>query len=287
MLKLNPILSAGLVLLLASLACTGPVVSVSTPDGNVIGTMIAQTVAVASTQTALIPITGGESPTVTPALPTLSPTSTLLPTPVFTSTPSVPLIGVSVATNCRVGPGRAYDRVGALLVGEVAEVFGVNPTGEYWYIRNPDSPSGFCWLWGEYASLSGNIAALPIYTPPPTPTPTPAFAVNVAGLESCAGWWVEFRVENTGGVTFRSVSVTLRDITADVVLSMSANGFTNNNGCSESNTRERLEPGDRGVVSMSPFNYDPTGHELRATITLCSNAGATGLCTSEVVNFKP
>lgn len=288
MLKLHPILVSVVVLLIASLACAGPVISVSTPDANVIGTLIAQTVAVAATKTAqaVIPITGGKSATAT-ELPTLSPTSTLSPTPVFTSTPTVPLISVSLATNCRVGPGRAYDRVGALLVGEVAEVFGVNPTGEYWYIRNPDSGAEFCWLWGEYATLSGNLAALPIYTPPPTPTPTPAFEVNVAGLETCTNWWVEFRLENTGGVAFRSVSITLRDITADIVRSMSADGFTNNNGCSDSNTRDSLKPGDKHVVSMSPINYDPTGHELRATITLCSGPGGTGLCTSEVVNFKP
>ena len=286
MLKLNPILLAVGVLLIASLACVVPVV---TPDANVIGTMIVQTIAVAATQTAqaFVPITGLESPTFTPELPTLSPTPTVSPIPVFTSTPTVPLISVSVATNCRVGPGRAYDRVGALLVGEVAEVFGMNPTGEYWYIRNPDSGPEFCWLWGEYATLSGNLSALPIYTPPPTPTPTPAFNVSFAGLETCTNWWVEFRLENTGGVTFKSVSITLRDIATDVVLSMSANGFTNNDGCSTSNTRDNLDPGDRRVVSMLPFNYDPTGHELRATITLCSNTGGTGLCTSEVINFKP
>jgi hypothetical protein len=291
MLKLNPILVSVAALLIASLACAGPVVSVSTPDANVIGTMIAQTVVVAATQTSqgLIPITGAESPTFTPELPTLSPTSTLSPTPVFTSTPVVPLISVSVATNCRVGPGRVYDRVGALLVGEVAEVFGVNPTGNYWYIRNPNSSTGFCWLWGEYATLAGNVSALPVYTPPPTPTPPPDFTVRFAGLETCAPttWWVDFRLENSGGVTFRSISITVRDASTNVTLSMWANEFTIVNGCPGSNTRNVLEPGDRLAVSMSPFSYDPTGHDLRATITLCSNTDIAGLCTSETIVFKP
>jgi hypothetical protein len=177
--------------------------------------------------------------------------------------------------------------VGALLVGEVAEVVGRNAAGTYWYIRNPDSSTGFCWLWGEYATLVGNLAALPVYTPPPTPTPTPAFDVIYSGLETCAGWWVDFRLENTGGVTFRSVSITLRDVTMNVVLSMTASSFTNTDGCSGSNTRDNLRPGDRRVVSMSPFNYDPTGHDLRATITLCSDPSATGLCVSKVIEFKP
>jgi hypothetical protein len=289
MLKSNPILLSVLLLLLASLACGAPTVTVYTPDANVLGTMVAQTLVVMGTQTAqaLVPIPGLASPTLTPELPTLSPTVTVTPLPVFTSTSTVPLISVTVATNCRVGPGRAYDRIGALMVGEVAEVVGRNPNGNYWYIRNPDSSNGFCWLWGEYATLVGNVGALPVYTPPPTPTPTPDFTVRYAGLETCAGWWVDFRLENTGGMNFRSVSITLRDATSNVILSLTTTGFTNSDGCTGSNTRDNLRPGDRGVVSMSPFNYDPTGHELRATITLCSDPSATGLCVSKVIEFKP
>lgn len=290
MLKPNPILLSVIVLLIASLACAVPNVTVPTPDANMINTMVAQTIAAAVTQTAqaILPVTGLESPTPVFTLePTLSPTATLSPTPVFTPSPSVPLITVSVATNCRVGPGRAYDRVGALLVGEVAEVFGVSPNGNYWYIRNPDELNGFCWLWGEYATLAGNLVAVPIFTPPPTPTPTPDFTVEYDGLDTCAGWWVDFRLENTGGVSFRSVSITLRDQDTGTVLSMTTNGFTNNNGCTESNTRDVLETDSRRVVSSPIFTYDPTGHRLRATITLCSNRDQGGICASEAINFTP
>ena len=141
MLKSNPILLLATILLIVSLACVLP--GTATPDPNFINTAIAQTIEAGVTLAAPsnVPIIL-ESPTIvhtfTPELPTLSPTVTLTPTPVFTSTPLVPLISVSVPTNCRVGPGRQYDRVGALLVGEIAEVFGRDPTGAYWYIRNPD-----------------------------------------------------------------------------------------------------------------------------------------------------
>ncbi len=285
--KLNPITIAVVVLLIASLACASPTISISTPDPNLVGTAIVQTVAAALTQTAqpLIPDTGSESPTAT-FTPTFTPTLTLSPTPLFTATPLVPQITVSVATNCRVGPGKIYDRVGALLVGEVAEVFGMDPTGTYWYIRNPDS-GGYCWLWGEYATLVGNLSALPIYTPPPTPTPVPALEASYDGLETCAGWWVDIRLKNTGGVTFRSVSITLRDTTNDTVLSMSADSFTDNDGCTGSSTRDTLSPGDSRVVSTPAFAYDPTGHNIRATVTVCSNKGVSGLCVSQVINFKP
>jgi len=145
------------VLLIVSQACVLPSV-VATPDPGFIGTMVMQTSAAGFTQTAgaITLIAGSQTPTntFTPLPPTDTPTATLSPTPVFTSTPLMPQISVSVATNCRVGPGKAYDRVGALLVGQFAEVVGRNPTGNYWFIRNPSSSTGFCWVWGEYATLS-------------------------------------------------------------------------------------------------------------------------------------
>lgn len=290
MLKSNPILLLATVLLIVSLACVLP--GTATPDPNFISTAIAQTIEAGVTQAVSsdVPIIL-ESPTITqtftPELPTLSPTVTLTPTPVFTSTPLVPLISVSVATNCRVGPGRQYDRVGALLVGEVAEVYGRDPTGAYWYIRNPDSGPEFCWLWGEYATLVGNTGVLPVYTPPPTPTPAPNFDAIYVGRDTCTGgWWVEFELENTGGIPFKSISLTVRDTETDIVLSLYADGFTDRDGCSNSVTRDNLNPGATRIVSSPTFAYDPSDHKIRATITVCSNLGQTGICISKVINFK-
>jgi len=274
-------------LLGAALACTLP--GIPTPDPNaLLGTMVAQTIMAGVTQTAQqsIPVTGLGSPTPTLA-PTLTPTETLSPTPIFTPTPLVPQISVSVPTNCRVGPGKIYDRVGALLVGEVAEVFGRDPTGNYWYIRNPDSNAGFCWLWGEYATLAGNFTILPVYTPPPTPTPVPAFEASYAGKDTCVGWWVDIKLENTGGISFRSVSLTLRDLATDIVLFVNTNGFTDISGCLDSSTKDVINPGDTRRISSPAFAYDPAGHEIRATITLCSNAGVSGTCVSRTIKFTP
>ena len=162
------------------LACALPAITLQ--DSGAISTAAAQTVIANYNQTAL-------SASLTPTLPELTltntpepstftptftetPTQRLTATSLFTSTPFVPQISVSVSTNCRIGPGKVYQMVGALLAGEIAQVYGRDPTGGYWYIRNPDSSSGYCWVWGEYATLSGNTALLPVYTPPPTPTPT-------------------------------------------------------------------------------------------------------------------
>lgn len=283
-----PFLAAA-VLLIVSLACALP--ATPTTDPGTVNTAIAQTIVVGLTQTAMavVPISMEDTPTSTPTpeLPTVTPTATVSPTPVFTSTPVVPMVSVSVATNCRVGPGKVYDRVGALLVGEVAEVVGRNPTGNYWYIRNPDRTNGFCWLWGEYATVSGNLSVLPVYTPPPTPTPVPNFEPHYAGKDTCVGWWVELELENTGGIAFKSVSLTVRDTVTDVVVSMYADTFTNNDGCLNTVTRDNLPPGGSRLVSSPAFSYDPTGHKLRATVTLCSLPGQNGTCVTQVIAFTP
>jgi hypothetical protein len=186
-----------------------------------------------------------------------------------------------------VGPGRAYDRVGALLVGEVAEVVGRNANGEYWYIRNPRQPGGFCWLWGEYATVTGNFAALPIFTPPPTPTPMPDFEAEYVRREACGTrWWVELRLSNTGGMVFESIALTVRDLTTDVAVSLASDVFENVDGCTNTTSRDALQVGGARVVSGPMFTHNPTGHMMHARITLCSREGQNGMCITKSIRFR-
>ena len=104
-------------------------------------------------------------------LPSTTPTLAASPTPNTTVTPTTPMASVSLDTNCRTGPGQAYDIVGALLVGENVEVTGKNTSSGYWIVKNPDNPTKTCWLWGQYASVAGNTASLAEISIPPTPTP--------------------------------------------------------------------------------------------------------------------
>lgn len=302
------------VLLLIALIQACAPAGAPTPDINVISTGIARTLtALAPTSGPGIPVTGDQSPTPaatmtmtvtsapteTAAAPTatqaLSPTPLVLSTSTATAIPTVgggAQIQVSVATNCRLGPGTAYQRVGALQVGQVADVVGRNAAGTYWIIRNPVRTSQTCWLWGEYATLSGNTDALPVLTPPTPPaTATPAadFDVFYDGLERCAdtGWWVEINLENLGGLTFRSMSLSIEDRDTDDRLTQRTDGFPNANGCDESNVRATLAPRANVVVSSPVFDYDPTGHRLRATITLCSERGRSGTCVTDTVNLRP
>jgi len=288
-------------LLFAILACDLPAITLQ--DSGVISTSAAQTVIAGFTLSAspetLPPVLSEPTLTLTlePPTPTITPSQTA--TMIFTDTPLIPQISVSVSTNCRSGPGKIYQMEGALLVGETAQIYGREPTGRYWYIRNPDSSSGYCWVWGEYATITGSTAFLPVYTPPPTPTPTqtptptntstpvPDFEASYSSLDSCVGWWVELKVKNTGSIPFKSAGVTVKDTVTDVTLANFTDVFADNNGCLSSTTRDTLGLGKAVVISAPAFSYDPSGNKIRATIILCSEIGQSGICVTKVINFTP
>jgi uncharacterized protein YkwD len=146
------------------------------------------------------------SPTTTETLeitetPTLSePSLTSSPQP-YTATPkvktSVPeekaTVKVSLTTNCRTGPGISYPRLTPLRAGKVATLIGRDKTYSYWIIKDPGNTGRDCWLWGYYATTTGNTKDLKVYyapdqtpkssntavptaqktTPAPTKTPKP------------------------------------------------------------------------------------------------------------------
>jgi len=294
-------------LLIASLACAVP--AFSTPDTGSISTAAAQTVIAGLTQSALQPLSSptlaAPSETLSPATPepptvtatpteTASPTSTLIPTLPFTATIEIPLITVSVPTNCRNGPGKVYNMVGALLIGQVAEVYGKDISGNYWYIRNPGAGDAYCWVWGEYATVIGPVPLLPVLTPPPTPlptftfTPSPGLNVDYVGHDSCGtSWWAEFKLKNTGSIPFKSVSISLKDKATDVSVVNLADGFTNLDGCLKTTTKDVIGVGDTYLLSSPAFTYDPSGHNIQVVLTLCSETGQKGTCATEKFTFKP
>lgn len=278
-------------LMLAILACNLPIANPPTQEPGAAYTAAAQTVAAAVNQT-LAPSqpSSGSTPVpgeTIPPLPTLTLTATLSPTPLFTATTSTPFISVTVDTNCRVGPGKIYDYLGGLFVGQTAEVFGKNPTGDYYYIRLPENPGIFCWVTGQYATIAGNASALPIFTPPPTPTPAPSFEFAYVGVDSCVGWWVDLKIRNLGLIAFKSYSLTVKDITTGISVTSSGNGFTDIDGCLASGTIASLEPNQSYILSSAAFNYNFNNHKMRATLSLCTLPGLGGTCIKNTIDFKP
>jgi len=82
---------------------------------------------------------------------------------------STPVLTLREATNCRTGPGTEYDIIVTYQAGAKLEIAGRYEPGNFWLVKSNESPSGTCWLWGEYAEATGNYESVSIVTPPPTP----------------------------------------------------------------------------------------------------------------------
>lgn len=158
MYRRKPALFIYVILIVALSACNLPS---STADATATPDLALTLTALAST--------GGQP--VAPAGPQDTATPQFTATPGPTETPSIPQVTVSTDTNCRTGPGVVYDNIGALFVGQVGTVVGKNSSTGYWIINNPGK-TGTCWLYPQYATVSGNTANLQEYSIPPTPTPT-------------------------------------------------------------------------------------------------------------------
>lgn len=112
-----------------------------------------------------------DTPTLSVATPTLVPIETLLAVDTPTIAPS-PTANVTLASpkdqpvNCRFGPAVSYAVTGALIVGRQAEVIGKSIDETWWYVKNPSDPSRNCWLSTDFVTIEGNIASLPVVSPP-------------------------------------------------------------------------------------------------------------------------
>lgn len=178
MLIKKPIFLLSAILILALLACNLPTgLSPEVPD-------LALTI---TAQARLLEPGAPPAVQYTP-LPASTSTPEFTPTISLTPTSSVPTVTVSLNTNCRTGPGTQYDLIGALVIGQSAEVVGKNSTVNYWIIKTPGG-SGTCWLWGQYATVSGNTSGLAEYaipsTPTPSPIPKPAAVKNLTANKVC------------------------------------------------------------------------------------------------------
>jgi hypothetical protein len=227
---------------------------------------------------------------------TIAPTSTetLLPELTSTSTPEPgdfepPIVQVSLDTNCRSGPGKVYPYLGGLFVGQESTVHGIDPSGAWYYIVNPDIEESYCWIWGYYAETSGDTEPLPIFTPGPTPNTVPEYTAEYRELETCNGAWrVEFTIENTGPVTLESISVHVLDTITDEQTGISTmNSFMAAGGCDLVADEDLLFPGESGFTISFDLSADPTDHYSFATIKACTQENLEGNCLVREFNFTP
>jgi len=278
----------GIISVLVILACSMPSFL---PDSNIdtdatVAAILAN-ITVVSTETFPPTLTPAQPPTLT-MTPLISDTPAATSTAIFLASPtsSIPRITVSMDTNCRTGPGKSYPTVGALLENRPVEVFAMDPTWSYWYIRNPSIPDAFCWVWGEYAVVTGDTDLLPVYTPAPTSTPPPEFQFTYANKDSCVGYWVRFIIKNVGSMTFESISMDVKDITDSLSVTSVYNEFSTIRGCGGAKKTDPLKPGETVTVNSPPFTSPLGAHKFKATITLCTEDGLAGTCVSQTITFR-
>ncbi|HSL42009.1 MAG TPA: SH3 domain-containing protein [Anaerolineales bacterium] len=184
---------AGAGLVLAILACNLPFEQIP-PPGDV-QTAAALTVQAAMSSPSPAPATSVASPSSSPAprTPSMTSTGSTDETTTITPTYSVPLVTVRESTNCRTGPGEEYDVVITYLTGKELEIAGRYDPGDFWLVKSNESPTGTCWLWGEFVDVAGSYWAVSSVTPPPTATARPPRAPGIVSWEFfCSGGTLNF-----------------------------------------------------------------------------------------------
>jgi hypothetical protein len=77
--------------------------------------------------------------------------------------------------NLRAGPGRSYDTVGTLVVGQYVPALGRTPGGDWIQVAYAAAPNGIAWVYAYLCDITGDV---PIVEPPPTPTPRTTPTIN-------------------------------------------------------------------------------------------------------------
>ena len=226
--------------------------------------------------------------------PAFTPTPTLSPTQTFTLTPSVPMVTVSVNTNCRTGPTTAYAILGVLKVGEQAQVVGRSTLSDTMIIRLPSNLNVTCWLWAGDATVTGDTSGLPVVPIPATPTPkfspTPSISFDVVydSTDFCAGLYrVKFKITNNGDITWESNQVSVTDQTTSVTKVSTYDNFPFYTSTCDTGADLNLEKGEVGYISSDGFAVNPAGHAMAALIQICSQNGMVGTCLQKSITFTP
>ncbi len=197
-----------LILFAAILACNLPAAEQVPAPGDV------QTAAARTVQAVIAApsSTGTGLPFMAATTPSLTSTPIQTTTVTVTATYSTPMLTVRESTNCRTGPGEAYQVVFTYLSGKKLQIVGRYDPGNYWLVKSNESPTGACWLWGEYVDVTGSYWAVSSVTPPPTTTSAPPRAPSLQKWDySCSGGnitttilWKDMSTGETGYRVFRN-----------------------------------------------------------------------------------
>ena len=173
--KKTSFLIALLILAILATACAPTIAAPATPDLAQMQIAVQQTLDFEKAVNAQLTQAAQTDQAVAPVQqpPTQEP-PTQGPPPTVQVTSSVPLLSVSMDTNCREGPNAEIWRaIGAVMVGQKAEIVAKYDKGHWYIVKNPANPNERCWVYDFYATIEGDTSLLPRVSIPPTPTPKP------------------------------------------------------------------------------------------------------------------
>jgi hypothetical protein len=274
-----------LVLLIMNLACNAPYLRFSSaknkelqPLPDQVKTSISQTLT-AQPRLDQAAASGVDDQTASAGVKMDTPTPSITPSPTITPTPTPDkaVVYISENTNCRTGPKDVYDLLHTFLAGDMADVIGKNQEESFWYVQDQEGGYLKCWLWGKYATPSGNTANLPVFTAAPTPTPVIDFIIKYMKTIS-GGKEIIIKITNTGDMTLESYSATLKDKSTSESTNKSANQFDSG--------VVKIPIGKSGELTGAAFSASTVGHKIAATIKICSDDNLSGYCTTRTEQFK-
>jgi hypothetical protein len=122
-------------------------------------------------------------PTDTEAPPTatVTPTHTITSTSTPTETSEPPMLVINEDTVCRTGPGMVYDVRTYISAGTIPVLLGQVKESDWWSVEEPEF-NAQCWVSSSVVTVSGDIMALPEFTPEPTPTIEPSPTADQKGV---------------------------------------------------------------------------------------------------------
>ena len=251
------------------------------------GSAVAETLPSTTNTTAPVESTSTPTELLPTETPTVTPTETLTLEPSVTATLEIPKAEVNHQSNCRVGPGGNYDRVAIYEIGQKLDVIAQDLGNGFLFVKNPDKPEEQCYLLANNITVTGDVSALPKYTPQPSPTAAPYFNATFKKYDTCKGEnYAVFVVENTGSVPFRSAYIKVTNPKLGKSVEESLNAFDLHVGCVLAKDIYPLDPGASGYVNSPPLTFPKTGNKLLVFIMLCTEKGLKGTCPTQSLELK-
>ncbi len=186
----NPPLLALLILMGVVFACSLPMATTDSVPTLVVPSSPQEEETTTPIDTAVATVSGaapaGPLLVVTAPAPVLLVTAT--PIPVIVATPTVPMVTPNaVNVNCRSGPDLAYDTVSMLPFGSSTQVTGRTADSTWWYVQDPNNPTGNCWIAASVVTIAGPTGGIPVAALPAAIATQVTVAVAAPSIITCGG----------------------------------------------------------------------------------------------------